>query len=288
MPTGSVATVGPMTPDQYCQQKATPRGSSCYYSVLFLPPAQRAAVTALHAFRRELDGAVRESLDPGVARARLEWWRAEVRAVFDGRPQHPVARALATAVERYAISHAGLDAVIDGAQMDLDYNRYPDFATLELYCARASGAVAQLTAEVLGCSQPATRDYAHVLGLALRLTEIIRDVGQDARRNRVYLPLEELEKVGLTTDDIIALRQDEPFERLMRFQIQRAGGYYDRALALLPASDRRAQRCGLVLASIHRALLAEIAALRGRTMNQRVSLTPLRKFWLAWWTWVST
>jgi len=277
-----------MTPDEYCQQKAARRGSSWYYSVLFLPEPQRAAVTALHAFRRELDGAVRESLDPGVARARLDWWRGELHAVFAGHPQHPVARALAVVVERYPIAHARLDAVIDGTQMDLDYNRYPDRATLELYCSRVSGAVTLLTAEVLGCSQAATREYARVLGLALRLTEIIRDVGQDARHNRVYLPLEELEQFGLATDDIIALRQDERFERLMQFQVQRAGSHYERALALLPASDRRAQRCGLAMASIHRALLAEIAALRGRTMNQRVSLTPLRKLWLAWWTWVST
>ena len=280
-------TVCPMTPDQYCQQKAAPRGSSCYYSFLFLPPGQRAAITALYAFCRELDGAVRESVDSGVARVRLNWWRGELCAVFDDRPQHPVGRALAVAVQQYGIPKAQLDEVIDGMQMDLDYNRYPDLATLEIYCSRVSGAVALLSAELLGYSDPATRQYAHVLGIALRLTEIIRDVGQDARRNRVYLPLDELTRFGLDSDDIVALREDERFERLMVFQIERARSYYDRALSLLPAADRRAQRCGLVMASIQCALLREVSALRGRTMHQRVSLTPMRKLWIAWRTWVT-
>ena len=276
-----------MTPDQYCQRKAAASGSSFYYSFLLLPPEQRRAITALYAFCREVDDVVDEATDPGVARAKLTWWRGEVRAAFGGSPQHPVARALVPVVQAYQISEARLTEIIDGMEMDLDYNRYPDFATLEVYCYRVAGVVGLLSAGIFGYTQPATLDYARTLGLALQLTNIIRDVGQDVRRNRIYLPLDELARFGLSSTDIIERREDERFERLMAFQIDRARNYHERALALLPPADRRAQRAGLVMAAIYRALLEEIAALHGRTLNQSVALTPVRKLWIAWRTWIA-
>jgi phytoene synthase len=276
-----------MAPDEYCQQKAAASGSSFYYSFLFLPPDQRRAITALYAFCREVDDAVDEAADPGVARAKLTWWRGEIHAAFNGSPQHPVARALAPVVRAYHLPESQLVEIIDGMQMDLDYNRYPDFATLEVYCHRVAGVVGLLSAGIFGYSQAATLEYARNLGLALQLTNIIRDVGEDVRRNRIYLPLDELARFDLTTDDIIEGREDQRFERLMAFQIERARRYYERALALLPRADRRPQRAGLVMAAIYKTLLEEIASLRGRTMKQRVALTPLRKLWIAWKTWVT-
>jgi phytoene synthase len=276
-----------MTPDEYCQRKAAASGSSFYYSFLFLPRDQRRAITALYAFCREVDDVVDEATDPGVARAKLSWWRGEVEALFNGGPQHPVARALVPIVRAFPISESQLNEIIAGMEMDLDYNRYPDFATLEVYCHRVAGVVGLLSAGIFGYTQPATLDYARTLGLALQLTNIIRDVGQDVRRNRVYLPLDELARFGLSSEDIIEHREDERFERLMAFQIERAREYYDRALSLLPDADRRAQRAGLVMAAIYRALLEEIASLRGRTLNQSVALTPLRKLWIAWRTWMT-
>jgi 15-cis-phytoene synthase len=274
-----------MTPDQYCQRKAAASGSTFYYSFLFLPPEQRRAITALYAFYREVDDAVDQAADPVAARAKLTWWRGEVHAAFDGTAQHPVARALAPVVRAYRVEEAQLVQIIDGMEMDLDYNRYPDFATLEIYCHRAAGLVCLLAAGIFGYTQPATLDYARTLGLALQLTSIIRDVGEDVRHNRIYLPLDELARFGLASTDIIEHREDERFERLMAFQISRAHACYDRALRLLPQPDRRAQRAGLVMAAIHRALLEEIASLRGRTLNQSVALTPMRKLWIAWRTW---
>jgi phytoene synthase len=276
-----------MTPDEYCRQRAAASGSSFYYSFLFLPPDQRRAITALYAYCREVDDTVDEATDPGVARAKLDWWRSEVRAAFDGVPQHPVARALASVVRDYHLPQSRLLEIVDGMQMDLDYNRYPDFATLEVYCHRVAGVVGLLSAGVFGWGAPATRDYARTLGLALQLTNIIRDVGEDVRRNRVYLPLDELSRFGLSAEDLIEQREDERFEQLMALQIERARGYYDRALALLPRDDRRSQRAGLVMAAIYRTLLEEIASLRGRTLTQRVALTPMRKLWIAWKTWVT-
>ncbi|MEO8629259.1 MAG: presqualene diphosphate synthase HpnD [Betaproteobacteria bacterium] len=276
-----------MTPDQYCQQKAAASGSNFYYSFLFLPAAQRRAITALYAYCREVGDAVDEASDPGVARTRLNWWRGEVNALFHGTPQHPVTRALAPAVKAYALPESSMLEIIDGRQMDLDYNRYPDFPTLEVYCHRVAGVVGLLSTQILGYREPRTLEYAHTLGIALQLISIIRDVGEDARRNRVYIPLDELDRFGLCVDDVVALREDERFEKLMAFQIVRARSVYDRAMSLLPKQDRRAQRAGLVMAAIYRTLLEEIAILHGKTMNQRVSLTPVRKLWIAWKTWIA-
>jgi phytoene synthase len=276
-----------MTPDDYCQQRAAASGSSFYYSFLFLPPDRRRAIIALYAFCREVDDAVDEAGDPGVARAKLDWWRGEISALFAGTPQHPVARALVPAVRAYDLPESRLMEIIDGMQMDLDYNRYPDFPTLEVYCHRVAGVVGLLSAGIFGYSEPATLDYARTLGIALQLTNIIRDVGEDVRRNRIYLPLDEIERFGLTTDDVIERREDQRFEQLMAFQIGRAQGYYDRALSLLPKADRRPQRAGLVMAAIYRTLLKEIASEQGHTLTQRVALTPVRKLWIAWKTWVT-
>jgi phytoene synthase len=276
-----------MSPDQYCQQKAVASGSSFYYSFLFLPSEQRRAITALYAFCREVDDVVDEVSDPGVARAKLSWWREEVERVFGGTPQHPVGQALAPAAARYALPREGLEQILEGMAMDLDYNRYPDFPTLEVYCHRVAGVVGQLSARIFGYTQPSTLDYARSLGIALQLTNIIRDVGEDARRNRIYLPLDELQRFGLQTDDIVMLREDDRFLRLMQFQIARAKARFDEALALLPSADRRSQRAGLVMGRIYRTLLDEIEAAGGRVMNQRIGLTPIRKLWTAWKTWVT-
>jgi phytoene synthase len=277
-----------MSPDQYCQQKAAASGSSFYYSFLFLPPQQRQAITALYAFCREVDDVVDEVSDPAVARAKLLWWYQEVERMAGGTAQHPVGQALAPALARYSLPREALEQILAGMAMDLDYNRYPDFATLEVYCHRVAGVVGQLSARIFGYTQPATLDYARCLGIALQLTNIIRDVGEDARRNRVYLPLDELQRFGVQADDIVLLREDEPFLRLMQFQIARAKARYDQAIGLLPAADRRSQRAGLVMGQIYRTLLQEIEATGGRVLNQRIGLTPLRKLWTAWKTWVKT
>ena len=274
-----------MTPQQYCAQKAIPSGSNLYYSVLFLPAEQRCPVTALYAFCRELDDAVNQASDPGVARAKLLWWRHELSAAFAGHPQHPVTRALMPVMRDSGLSHEPLSEIVEGAQMDLDYNRYPDFATLEVYCYRVAGVVCMLTAQLL--ESAGALDYARALGTALRLSDIIRDVGAHARRNRIYLPLDELQRFGLSADDIIALREDERLERLMAFQIERARSRFQQAASLLPFADRKTQRVHLVMAALDRTLLNEIERLRGRTLNQRIALTPLRKLWIAWRTWVA-
>lgn len=273
-----------MTPDEYCQQRAAASGSSFYYSFLFLPPPRRRAITALYAFCREVDDVVDEVSDPGVARTKLAWWTEETGRIFRGAPQHPVGQALAAPAREFELPQELLLEVIEGMRMDLDYNRYPDYPTLEVYCHRVAGVVGLLSARIFGFTDARTLDYARTLGIAFQLTNIIRDVGEDVRRNRIYLPLDELAQCGLSTDDLILLREDERFERLMHLQIARAQSTYERALALLPAADRKAQRPGLMMAAIYRALLDEIERSHARVLSQRISLTPMRKLWLAWKT----
>ena len=277
-----------MTPQQYVQQRAAASGSSFYYAFLFLPPPRRAAITAFYAFCREVDDVVDEMRDPSVAATKLAWWRTEVQRAFAGQASHPVTQALMVHAHDYDIGAAHLMAVIDGCQMDLDQTRYLDFAGLSRYCQLVAGVVGEVAARIFGHTQPDTLVYAHKLGLALQLTNIIRDVGDDARRGRIYLPVDELQRFGVKAHEL--LKRESPwgysdrFQALMQFQAERAHRCYEDALALLPEEDRKTQKPGLMMANIYRSLLREIEADGFQVLHQRTSLTPLRKLWIAWRT----
>ena len=275
-----------MTPDQYCQDKAASSGSSFYYSFKFLPPDKRRAITALYAFCREVDDVVDECSDENVARTTLNWWRAEVTSIFGGTPQHPVAQALVPLVKQFNLPQEHLLEIIDGMEMDLSQHTYADFKALQLYCYRVASVVGLLAAEIFGYTDRKTLKYAHDLGIAFQLTNIIRDVGEDARRGRIYLPLDELAQFGVHSGDILNARETEGFHKLMQFQIERAQHFYQQALDQLPAADRKAQRTGLIMAAIYRATLDEVVASGCHVLKERVSLTPLRKLWLAYKTWL--
>ncbi len=277
-----------MSPDEYCQQKTAQSGSSFYYSFLFLPPERRRAITALYAFCREVDDTVDETSDASVARIKLAWWRTEVSTMYKGTPTHPVTQALQPHIAPYNLEEQHLQAIVDGMEMDLDQSRYLDYAGLQKYCWRVAGVVGILSASIFGYKNPQTLAYAEKLGLAFQLTNIIRDVGDDARKGRIYLPVNELQQFNVTAADILNFRHSEKFEALMRFQAERAQRIYDEALGLLPKEDRRAQRPGLMMSAIYRTLLDEIQRDNFQVLNQRISLTPLRKLWLAWKTYVRT
>lgn len=276
-----------MSPDEYCQEKAARSGSSFYYAFLFLPPERRRAITALYAFCREVDDIVDECNDPSVAHTKLAWWRREVDQLFAGSPSHPVSKALAPHLEGYGITAARLHAVIEGMEMDLSQTRYLDWPALRKYCWHAAGVVGEMSAGIFGYSDDSTLVYAEKLGLAFQLTNIIRDVGDDARRGRIYLPIDDLQRFNVKAADILNSRHSPEFEALMQFQAQRARQYYREAAQALPETDRRPQRPGLAMAAIYHALLDEIERDNWQVLDQRISLTPIRKFWLAWRTWVS-
>ena len=271
-----------MTPEQYVQEKAAASGSSFYYAFLFLPAPRRAAITAFYAFCREVDDVVDDMVDAGVAATKLAWWRNEVQQSFKSSPTHPVMKALMPHAATYTIEARHLLAVIDGCQMDLEQTRYLDYPGLQRYCHLVAGVVGEVAAGIFGQTDPQTTSYAHKLGQALQLTNILRDVGEDAMRGRIYLPVNELQQFDVKAHEILKRTYSDRFVALMKFQAQRAQGLYDEALALLPAADRRAQKPGLMMASIYRALLTEIERDNFQVLHQRVSLTPLRKFWLAW------
>lgn len=271
-----------MTPQDYVQQKAAASGSSFYYAFLFLPPQRRAAITAFYAFCREVDDVVDEVQDPSVAAQKLHWWQIEVQNSFAGNAQHPVMKALMPLTGDFGITAQHLQDVIAGCQMDLNQTRYLDFAGLQRYCHLVAGVVGEVAARIFGQSQDETTHYAHQLGLAFQLTNIIRDVGEDALRGRIYLPVNELQQFEVSAKDILERRDSAAFQALMAFQYERAQGLYAQALADLPAADWRSQKPGLMMASIYRTLLVEIQAAGFPVLRQRVALTPLRKFWLAW------
>jgi phytoene synthase len=278
-----------MTPDDYCQQKAAASGSSFYYSFLFLPSERRRAITAVYAFCREVDDIVDETSDAGIAQAKLAWWRDELAALFRSAPSHPVTRALQPFIDTpLGITHERLGAIIDGMEMDLRQNRYLDYAALQRYAHLVAGVVGEMSASIFGFINTRTIEYAGQLGRALQLINIIRDVGDDARRGRIYLPLDELQRHGVKAADLLNARYVEGFAPLMRFQAERARAHYREALSLLPAEDRRSQRAGLIMGAIYAALLDEIERENFQVLHQRIALTPLRKLWIAWKTWVST
>ena len=273
-----------MTPDEYCQQKTARSGTSFYYSFLFLPPERRRAITALYAFCREVDDVVDEVSDPELARTKLAWWRREIGAVFAGTPQHPVALALRPVVAAYRLPEEHFQTVLDGMAMDLERSRYIDFVELERYCHCVAGVVGLLSAEIFGYVNPATKHYARDLGIAFQLTNIIRDVGEDARRGRIYLPQDELASHGVTATSLLRLEPSDAVTALMADQVARARRWHARALEALPDEDRRTQRPGLSMAAIYRTLLDEIERDGYRVLEHRIALTPLRKLWITWKT----
>ena len=275
-----------MTPDEYCQDKAAKSGSSFYYSFLFLPPERRRAITALYAFGREVDDVVDECTDASIAHVKLAWWRTQVEQLIEGHAEHPVAKALLPHLQSSHITRERLLAIIDGMEMDLNQTRYLDWPALRKYCWHAAGVVGELSAGAFSYTDAQTLVYAEKLGLAFQLTNIIRDVGDDARRGRIYLPVNEMQQFGVKAADIMNGVYSEQFSALMAFQAARARELYREAVRNLPAADRRAQRPGLMMAAIYYALLDEIERTDWQVLHQRISLTPLRKFWLAWKTWV--
>jgi phytoene synthase len=273
-----------MTPDQYCEARAAQSGSSFYYSFRLLPAHKRRAITALYAFCREVDDVVDEVHDAGVARTKLAWWRDEVARIGAGGVQHPVAQALVPVVREFALPLESLDEIVDGMAMDLAVTRYDDFDALYVYCHKVAGVVGSLSATIFGYDEAATAGYGHDLGIAFQLTNIVRDVGEDARRGRIYLPQEDLARFGVTPASVLRAQHGEGFAELMAFETTRAKAWYERALAQLAPKDRKRQRAGLAMAAIYRTLLDEIARDGYHVLDRRIALTPLRKLWIAWRT----
>jgi len=270
-----------MTPDQYCKDKAAKSGSSFYYSFLFLPEQKRKAIMALYAFCREVDDVVDEIHEEHVARMKLGWWREEIRRLFHEQPQHPVTLALKPQLSNFNLQENYFYDIIDGMQMDLDYNHYQSFKDLSDYCYRAASVVGLLTVEIFGYQNKQTLRYANDLGMAFQLTNILRDVREDARRGRIYLPADEMQQFNVSAEDLLKDKTSENLQKLLKFQADRARQYYQQAIDLLPEEDRFQQRSGLIMKAVYQSLLDEIELDGFHVLDYRIKLTPLRKLWLA-------
>lgn len=271
-----------MLPQEYCQQKAAQSGSSFYYSFLFLPEKQRRAITALYAFCREVDDVVDECLDATVARTKLQWWRDEIGRLFEGVPQHPVTKALAESGKDFNLPAEHFLEIIDGMEMDLNYNSYPSFNELSLYCHRVASIVGIMSVEIFGYENRQTLKYAHDLGMAFQLTNILRDIGEDIQRGRLYIPADEMMRFGVSAEDLAQKRMTKQVVQLLEFQAKRAQEYYTAAFSHLPDVDRYRQRSGIIMAAIYQTLLTEITKTGYQVLSQRIALTPVRKLWIAW------
>lgn len=271
-----------MTPQQYCKEKTTKSGSSFTVSFIFLDKTKRDAMTALYAFCREVDDVVDECTDFNVAQTKLNWWKNEIQNLYQDNPQHPVSFALQPVIKQFDLAQEHFLEIIDGMEMDLKFNRYADFKQLQLYCYRVASVVGLLSAQIFGFKNRATLKFAHDLGMAFQLTNITRDVGEDARRGRIYLPLDELKKANVSEEDILNSNKTPEMKALIEFQIERAETFYDKALKALPAEDAKQQRAGLMMAAIYRTLLREIRADGAENvLTHKTSIPPVRKLILA-------
>jgi phytoene synthase len=280
-----------MTPEQYCQEKTAKSGSSFYYSFLFLPKAKRLAITALYAFCREVDDIADAEMDNNIKQVKLEWWRSEIEALFAGSPNHPVTHALFTSIHNFKLDKKYFLEIIDGMEMDLEKVRFANFEELNLYCYRVAGVVGLLSASIFGYKDPQTLEYAKKLGLALQLTNIIRDVYEDSLRNRLYLPLDELEKFGVTEAQIFKRENSESFHKLISFHAERAHQCYRDAFDTLPLQDRYAQKTGTIMAAIYENTLNEMELDKLQVLKHKVVIpTPrkviiaLKTFFKEWWS----
>lgn len=251
--------------------------SNFFWAFVFLDRPRREAIFAAYAFARHTDDLVDEAPSPKIADENLLQWRRELQACYEGRATHPITIALAQTLSRFPIPKVYFDRLIEGVEMDLSHHRYPTFESLYAYCYRVASVVGLICIEIFGYKSPLTRDYAERLGIALQLTNIMRDVGEDAERGRIYLPQNELKRFGCSENDVLGRKQTEAFSNLMRFQAQRARRYYRGARMALPSTDRSSMFAAETMGRIYFRLLDRIEGRKFRVLNERVTVPTLFK-----------
>ena len=271
-----------MTPDQYCKEKLNASHSNFAMAFIFLSNKKRKAMNALYAFCREVDDIADECKEYEIGKNKLDWWRAEIQRLFDNNPQHPVTKALLPHIKNYQLNQEYFIEILDGMEMDLNFNRYESFKQLQLYCYRVASVVGIMSAKIFGYKNVQTNKYAHNLGIALQLTNIMRDIGEDARRDRIYVPLDQLKKLNISENEILALTKNEKFIDLINHLSLQAKGFYLEAIRQLPKEDKWSQLPGLIMANIYYILLHEIKQNTPENIvNIKTLLPPSRKFFIA-------
>jgi len=268
-----------------CAEITRRASTNFYYAFMLLPAERRQALYAVYAFCRFVDD-IADHAGVREPAQMLERWREELDRVYRAQPAHPVSRALAASVRRFRIPRQPFEEIIAGVEMDLMRARYETFDELKLYCRRVASAVGLICIEIFGYRNPATRVYADNLGIAFQLTNILRDVGEDAARGRLYLPLEDLRRFHVEPEEILSGAYSERFAALMQFEATRARSYYDAAQAALTAEDRPALVAAEAMRAIYSALLDRIVRADYRVFGQRQSLPLARKLYLVGRVWL--
>jgi len=268
-----------MSPQEYCIKKTKQSNSSFLFAFIFLSRKKRNALTALYAFCREVDDIVDDCQEFKIGKSKLNWWRAEIDRLYNSNPQHPVTKALEPYIIEYELSQAYFVEIIDGMEMDLDFNRYESFKQLQLYCYRVASTVGILSAQIFGFKDSKTLKYAHNLGIALQLTNIIRDIGEDTKRGRIYIPLDELKKFNITEAEILKHIKGKKIDSLVKNQIERAQSFYKLAINNLPHCDKKTQKVGLMMGNIYYVLLSKISKDKPeKILTQKTTLPNFIKF----------
>ncbi len=271
-----------MNPQAYCQEIASKSGSSFYTSFLFLPKAQKEAMVALYAYCRKVDDCVDEIANPEVALSQLKWWQHETAEMFQNNPQHPISKALVHHNVAFQWPQIYFQELLRGMHIDLQGPSFQTFDCLEDYCYCVAGTVGSLSTYVFGFSDLKTLTYAKHLGTSLQLINIIRDIGEDLRRGRIYLPEEDMCEYGITRSKLLSFQyKDKDLEPLLAYLAKLSREFYEKALDILPKHDRKNQQTALIMAQIYHQLLDLIEEEKFCVLNQKIKLTPARKIWLA-------
>jgi phytoene synthase len=257
------------------------RRTSFGVAFAILPREQRDAIRAVHAWSRAVDDSVDEESDARRAEERLRAWRDDLAAIFEDRPSAPESQRLAPHVRRFDIPRGYFDALIDGVAMDLSCGRYPDFAELRRYCYHVASVVGLICLRIFGDAEERARSYAESLGLALQLTNILRDVGTDAARGRIYLPADERTRFGVDEESIARGERSDAFRRLMSFQADRARSYFDAADREMRSLDRRRYVAAEIMGRVYRRLLERIEASGFDVFTREIRVPRMERVWIA-------
>jgi len=269
----------------YCRSLTRKSQSNFFYSFLFLPSHKRQAIYAVYAFSRAVDDVVDHAVDLSVAAKGLTEWRREVDRMYEGRAEHPIAVQMAEAARRFHISKELPLALIEGCEMDLKRTRYATFEELYEYCYHVASVIGLMCIEVFGYRTEKAKLYAEKLGIAFQLTNILRDVKSDAGRGRIYLPREDLDRFGYREEDVLSSVYSERFVSLMKFQCERARGYYEEAKAALTTEDKPSLLAAEIMSGIYARLLSEIERVGYDVYRNTVSLPRYKKMWIALRVW---
>ncbi|RJP29342.1 MAG: squalene synthase HpnD [Candidatus Omnitrophota bacterium] len=272
----------------YTRAKTKDSKTNFYYSFLFLPKKKREAIFTIYSFCRHTDDIVDENKDPIEARRQLDEWRKELDACYEHRPSHPITHALHRVSENFPIPKDYLHDLIDGMEMDLTCKRYPTFTELETYCYRAASVVGLICIEIFGYSSPHTKEYAISLGKALQLTNIMRDVAEDARIDRIYIPQDEIERFGYSEKDIFSGTYSPAFVELMQFQAERAQVFFDRALELYEKRDHHLLFPAEIMRKIYYRLYQKIVEANYDVFSNRICISNKKKLRIALKEWLGS